>query len=124
MSLPNVHGTARLLTDPRKLVTGAGKPMASCLLLFVGWKKDADDKWVEGDAIVADAVAFEDPAFDLAKFAKGDTVEIVDAVVTGLSVWKDKPQMKIRVKECRPPAPRPGRGQAEVGTTSRQAVSS
>ncbi len=115
MSLPKVTGTARLLTDPRKMLTSMQKPMCSVLLLFQGWRKDDDGKWVEGDAVKADAVAFEDPARALAGFAKGDNVEIVDATITGVEVWNDKPRLKIRVKDVVP-----GRGRDDVGTKSRE----
>ncbi len=117
MSLPKVTGTARLLTDPRKILTSTQKPMCSVLLLFQGWRKDEDGKWVEADSVKADAVAFEDVARALAEFAKGDNVEVVDATITAIEVWNEKPRLKVRVKELRA-----GRGRDDVGTTSREAV--
>ncbi len=117
MSLPKVTGTARLLTEPRRMLTSTKKPMCSVLLLFQGWRKGDADKWVEGDAVKADAVAFEEVARALAGFEKGDNVEIVDATITGVEVWKDQPRLKVRVKDLRP-----GRGRDEVGTRSREVV--
>ncbi len=118
MSLPKLTGTGRLLTDPRKSLTKLQNPMCSVLLLFQGWRKDDDGKWVEGDSVAVDAVAFEEVARALAGFSKGDNVEVVDATVTGVEVWNDKPRLKIRVKDIVP-----GRGRDEVGTKSREAVS-
>jgi hypothetical protein len=114
MSLPNITGTARLLTDPRRRLTSTQKPMASALLLFQGWKKDSDGKWIEGDSLAVDAVAFEDPARILAQCAKGDHVEITEAVATGIEVWNDRPRLKIRIDVCR--------GPVEVRTSATRAV--
>lgn len=96
MSLPTITGTARLLTDPRKALTKTDKPMATVLLKFQGWRKGDDGKWVEGDSVVASAIAFEDVARDLAAFAKGDEVT-VEGVGT-LAMWNDKPQLNLTVK--------------------------
>lgn len=96
MSLPKVTGTAKLLTDPKKALTKTGKPMATVLLKFVGWRKDDDGKWVEGDHVIAAAIAFEDVARDLAGFAKGDDVE-VEGVAT-VAVWNDRPQLNLTLR--------------------------
>ncbi len=97
MSLPRVTGTARLLTEPTRKTTKDNKPMSTVLLKFTGWRKDDAGKWVEGDSVVASAIAFEDTARLLAGFAKGDNVEI-EGQITGMSVWKDKPQMSVTIK--------------------------
>lgn len=92
MSLPRVTGTAKLLTDPKKALTKGGKPMATVLLKFAAWRK-VDDKWVEGDSVVASAIAFEDVARTLAGFAKGDDVA-VEGVAT-LAAWKEQPRLNL-----------------------------
>jgi hypothetical protein len=97
MSLPKVTGTARLLTEPTRKATKDNKPMSTALIKFTGWRKDPAGKWVEGDSVVASAIAFEDVARDLAGFTRGDNVE-VDGTVTGLQVWKDEPRLNVTVK--------------------------
>lgn len=92
MSLPRITGTARLLTDPKKALTKTGNPMATALLKFQGWRK-TDGKWVEGDHVVASAIAFEDVARALVEHAKGDEVT-VEGVAT-LTVWKDEPRLNL-----------------------------
>lgn len=96
MSLPRVTGTARLLTEPTRKATKDGKPMSNVLLKFVGWRKGPDDKWTEGDSVVASAIAFEDVARDLVAFARGDDVQ-VEGVAT-LSTWKGEPRLSLSLK--------------------------
>ncbi len=95
MSLPQLTGTARLLTDPRKALTKTGKPMATVLLKFVGYRK-VEGKWTEGDTVVASAIAFEDVARALVGFAKGDDVDVTGTATLGM--WQDKPQLSLAVK--------------------------
>lgn len=97
MSLPKVTGTARLLTEPTRKTTKDNKPMSTALIKFIGWRKDPSGKWVEGDSVIASAIAFEDVARDLVAFTKGDNVE-VDGTVTGLQVWKDQPRLNVTLK--------------------------
>ncbi len=95
MSLPKVTGTARLLTEPTRKTTKTNKPMSTALLKFVGWRKDGD-KWVEGDTVVASAIAFEDVAMLLAGFAKGDDIQVEGVATVG--VWKDQPRLNLTLK--------------------------
>ncbi len=96
MSLPRLAGTAKLLTDPTRKVTKTNKPMSTVLLKFTGWTKGDDGKWVEGDSVVASAIAFEDVARALAGFAKGDDIQ-AEGVFT-LTVWKDQPRLNLTLK--------------------------
>ncbi len=96
MSLPRITGTARILTDPTRKTTKTNEPMSTALLKFQGWRKGDDGKWVEGDAVVASAIAFGDVARALAGFAKGDDVQ-VEGVAT-LQVWKDEPRLSLSLK--------------------------
>lgn len=95
MSLPRVTGTARLLTEPTRKLTKTDKPMSTALFKFVGWRKDGE-KWVEGDSVVASAIAFEDVARDLVRFAKGDDVQVEGVATVG--VWKDQPRLNLTLK--------------------------
>lgn len=95
VSLPTLTGTARLLTDPKRALTKDRKPMATALLKFQGWRK-VDGKWVEGDHVVASAIAFEDVARDLAQHGKGDEIEV--AGVATLTVWNEQPRLNLSLK--------------------------
>lgn len=101
MSLPTLTGTAKLLTDPKKALTRTGNPMATVLVKFVGFRK-VDGKWEEDGGVVASAIAFEDAARALVAFAKGDSVEL-EGRATEVTIWKDKPQIKLTVSACSAP---------------------
>ncbi len=96
MSLPTVSGTARILTEPTRRTTAKNDPMSTVLLKFQGWRKGDDGKWIEGDAVVAGAIAFGDVALLLAGFAKGDDVEVSGTAT--LQVWKEQPRMSLTLK--------------------------
>ncbi len=100
MSLPTLHGTVLLTTDPRTGETRSGDPYTSALGRFQTWRK-TDAGWEEGDSHAANLIAFGDAARDLAAFAKGDRVELKGTVTP--AVWKDTPQLKVTVTACRVP---------------------
>jgi single-stranded DNA-binding protein len=101
MSLPELRGIGRLLSDPRTGTTKAGKPYTSALIKFTQWHK-TDAGWEEGDSQVASCIAFdEDAAATLAGFAKNDDVELRGPAK--VEMWNDKPQLKITVVACRAP---------------------
>lgn len=103
MSLPTLTGTAELLTDPKKALTKTNKPMATALLKFAAWRK-VDGKWVEGDSVVASAIAFEDNARDLAGYSKGDKVTVTGPCT--VTVWNDKPRLNLTITAVSAPEPR------------------
>jgi hypothetical protein len=100
VSLPTLHGTGKLLTDPKQGASQDGSPWCSAVLKFQTWRK-GDDGWTEGDGVVASIIAFKDVAPALAGFAKGDEVEIKGT--GGVGMWKDQPQLKVTVTACRVP---------------------
>ncbi len=101
MALPELRGTGRLITDPRKGVGKNDKKWASALIKFPTWKK-TDDGWEEGEGTVASAIAFDDLAVTLAGFAKGDQIGVHGTAKA--AVWKDKPQLAVTVSQCWTPA--------------------
>lgn len=100
MSLPDMRGTGRLLTDPRTGTTKTDKPWTSALVKFQSWRK-GDDGWEEGDSQVASCIAYEDVASALAGFAKGDDIELRGPFK--VEEWQGKPQLKVTVVACRVP---------------------
>lgn len=100
MALPELRGTARLLTDPRTGVSKNDKPWTSALLKFPQWRK-TDDGWEEGDGVVASAIAFEDVAEQLAGYAKGDEIELRGPA--SLEEWQGKTRLKLTIEACRRP---------------------
>lgn len=105
MTLPELRGQGRALTDPRSGTTGSGTPWCSLLLKFPSWKK-TDDGWKEQpDSPVASVVAYDDLAAQLAKYAKGDDLGVLGT--TKLSVWKDKPQFSITASQLWTPERKP-----------------
>lgn len=121
MSLPNLRGTARLLSDPRTGDTRTGGRWASALAKFPQWRK-TDDGWEEQDGAVASCVGFNDVAELLAGFATGDEVDLYGTCTA--EVYRDKPQLKVTLGGLRRHVkePRPSRGEAEVGPRSREPV--
>jgi hypothetical protein len=104
VSLPTLHGTGKLLTDPKQGTSHDGSPWCSVILKFQTWRK-GDDGWVEGDGAVASLIAFKETAAKLARFAKGDEVEFKGTASVG--IWKDQPQFKVTVTACRVPVKAP-----------------
>lgn len=84
MSL-TVTGKARLVTDPKRGRTGAGKAWANAVLRVVNFKK-TDTGWEEHSSFSCTGVAFEDAAFKLAEFVKGDEIEFTGRV-RELKIW-------------------------------------
>lgn len=104
MALPELRGTGRLLTDPRTGVGRNDKPWTSALIKFPTWTK-TDDGWTEGDGTVASAIAFDDTADALARYAKGDPIGVHGTAKAG--VWKDKPRIDLTVTSCWTPEKTP-----------------
>jgi single-stranded DNA-binding protein len=100
MSLPTIHGTGTLLTDPKTGPTRTGGTWTNAVVRFQAWKK-TDAGWEEGDTVVASCIAFGDAATVLATFGKGDSVEVRGTC--GLGEWNGKPQLKLTVAACRAP---------------------
>lgn len=104
MSLPELRGTGRLITDPR---TGTGKndvPWSSVLIKFSSWRK-VDGAWEEGDGVVASVIAFGDTASLLTGYAKGDQVGVHGTVKPAL--WKDQPQLAVTATQVWMPEKKP-----------------
>ncbi len=100
MALPQLRGTARLLSDPRTGESRNGKPWTSLLVKFQAWRK-TDDGWEEGDSQVASCIGFDGVAEDMAGFAKGDDIELRGPA--HVEMYQDKPQLKVTVVACRVP---------------------
>ncbi len=101
MSLPTLHGTGTLISDPKTGPTKTGGTWTSVVVRFQQRRKTADSGWVDGHAEVASCIAFDEVAAILAGFGKGDSVELKGTVGAGL--WGDKPQLKVTVTACRKP---------------------
>lgn len=97
MSLPELRGTGRLLTEPRTGTGKNGKPWASALIKFPTWRK-TDSGWEEGEGTVASVIAFEDVAGALASFTKGSPVGIHGTAKA--AVYNDKPQLAVTATQC------------------------
>jgi single-stranded DNA-binding protein len=100
MALPELRGIGRLLTDPRTGTSQNGNPWTSVLVKFAQWRK-TDDGWQEGDGQVASCIAFGDVAAEVARFAKGDEIELRGPA--HVEMYQDKPQLKVTVVACRVP---------------------
>jgi single-stranded DNA-binding protein len=87
MSL-TVAGKARLITDPKRGRTGAGKPWANAVVRVSVWRK-SEAGWEEASSYVCTVVGFEDTAVALVAFVKGDEVEIRGRI-REIGVWQPK----------------------------------
>ncbi|MFD8469047.1 single-stranded DNA-binding protein [Streptomyces cyaneofuscatus] len=69
MSLPTMHGTARLIDDPElRFGAGSGKAVVRVRLAFNSRKKDkATGEWVDGDTFFVDGKAFDQAAEHIAE---------------------------------------------------------
>ncbi|MGO1025623.1 single-stranded DNA-binding protein [Streptomyces rubiginosohelvolus] len=69
MSLPTMHGTARLIDDPElRFGAGSGKAVVRVRLAFNSRKKDKDtNEWVDGDTFFVDGKAFDQAAEHIAE---------------------------------------------------------
>lgn len=69
MSLPTMHGTARLIDDPElRFGAGSGKAVVRVRLAFNSRKKDkATNEWVDGDTFFVDGKAFDQAAEHIAE---------------------------------------------------------
>ncbi|WP_097965019.1 single-stranded DNA-binding protein [Streptomyces sp. or20] len=69
MSLPTMHGTARLIDDPElRFGAGSGKAVVRVRLAFNSRKKDkATNEWVDGDTFFIDGKAFDQAAEHIAE---------------------------------------------------------
>lgn len=126
MSL-TVTGKARLVTDPKRGRTGAGKPWANAVLRVVNYRK-TDGGWEEHSSFSCTAVAFEDAAFKLAGFSKGDEVEFTGRV-RELKVWtpergEPRAQLGLSLDEvtAAPKRSGVGRGQADASAARIRAM--
>ena len=104
MSLPEIRGAGKLITDPRSGETRTGGRWTNGLVKFQAWKKNGDD-WEPGDAVVASVIAFDDVADLLAGYAKGDDIAVQGA--TSVALWKDQPQLKITLAKVWTPERKP-----------------
>lgn len=116
MALPTISGTGTLLSDPKTGDTRTGGTWTNAVVKFQAWRR-TDSGWEPGDEVVCAAIAFDDVAADLARYAKGDPVQI-DATVNSLAIWQGKPQLKVTVSAVTQPEQRPrqqrGRGDAQL----------
>lgn len=116
MALPTISGTGTLLSDPKTGDTRTGGTWTNAVVKFQAWKK-TDTGWEPGDEVVCAAIAFDDTAADLARYAKGDPVQI-DATVNSLNIWQGKAQLKVTVTTVAQPEQRPrqqrGRGDTQL----------
>ena len=125
MSL-TVTGKARLVTDPKRGRTGGGRPWANAVLRVVNYRK-TDAGWEEHSSFSCTAVAFEDTAFKLAGFVKGDEVEFTGRV-RELKVWtpergEPRAQLGLSLDEVTAPVKRPrggNRADQSVAPSQRQ----
>ncbi|MEU8101686.1 single-stranded DNA-binding protein [Streptomyces rubiginosohelvolus] len=69
MSLPTMHGTARLIDDPElRFGAGSGKAVVRVRLAFNSRKKDkVTNEWVDGDTFFVDGKAFDQAAEHIAE---------------------------------------------------------
>ncbi|MGI5236485.1 single-stranded DNA-binding protein [Dactylosporangium sp. CA-139066] len=109
MSLPEIRGDGKLITEPRSGIAKTGTPWANCMVRFTGYRKDGDD-WVEDSSFVAALAAFGDEAKQLTRYAKGDAVHI-EGRLRSLRLWQpergERPELEITVKSVTPPERRP-----------------
>lgn len=114
MSLPELRGTGRMITDPRTGTAKTGAPWCSALIKFPVWKKTDDGKWEEQpDAPVASVIAYDDLAGQLAGYSKGDAVGVHGT--TKLAIWKDRPQFAVTATQVWTPE------KTDRGSRSREA---
>lgn len=111
MSLPEVRGAGKLVTDPRSGETKTGGRWTNGLIRFQSWRKTGDD-WEPGDAVVASVIGFDEVADQLAGYAKGDDVAVQG--VTSVGIWKEQPQLKITLSRVWKPERRKGGSQAST----------
>jgi hypothetical protein len=98
VSLPQITGTARIVTDPKRGVTKTNEPWASTVVRFTGYRK-VEGKWEEDASFSASVIAFGDTARTLFAFAKGDEIE-VHGKVKDVTVWQPttgdpRPQLQL-----------------------------
>ncbi|MFC8339352.1 single-stranded DNA-binding protein [Streptomyces rubiginosohelvolus] len=69
MSLPTMHGTARLIDDPElRFGAGSGKAVVRVRLAFNSRKRDkTTNEWVDGDTFFVDGKAFDQAAEHIAE---------------------------------------------------------
>lgn len=94
MSLPNLHGTGRLISDPKTGTSRNGQDWTSAVVKFQAWRK-GDNGWEEGDHAIAACIAFGDTAATLARFSKGDEVELRGPA--SLALYDGKPQLRVTI---------------------------
>lgn len=88
LSLPNIFGTARLVTDPEIKFSSTGSAICKMRLVFVE-RKRIEEKWVDGATTFLDAVAFG----QLGETAGDTLVKGNEVVVSGRlkgTEWKSK----------------------------------
>ncbi|MET0520824.1 MAG: single-stranded DNA-binding protein [Jiangellaceae bacterium] len=118
MSLPELRGQGRTLTDPRTGTTNGGTPWCSLLIKFPAWRK-TDDGWEEQpDSPVANVSAYDDLAAVLAEYGKGTEIGIHGT--TKLTVWRDKPQFQVTATQIWTPErkARSSTSSSEPGSTA------
>ena len=116
MSLPEIRGAGKLVTDPRSGTTKTGGRWTNGLIRFQSWRKTGDD-WEPGDAVVASVIGFDDVADLLAGYSKGDDIAVQGS--TSVAVWKDQAQLKITLSKVWTPQKRK---RTEGGTTGTPSV--
>ncbi|MEO3929264.1 single-stranded DNA-binding protein [Micromonosporaceae bacterium B7E4] len=79
MSLPTVHGTARLTEDPELRFAASGTAVCKVRLAFNSRKKDASGEWVDGDVCFLDGTVFKQEAEHVAESLQRG----LEVVVTG-----------------------------------------
>ncbi|MEV8510840.1 single-stranded DNA-binding protein [Dactylosporangium sp. NPDC051484] len=104
MSLPEVRGAGRLITDPKTGPTRSGGTWTNGLVRFQAWKRDGET-WTEGDSVVASIIGFDDVAAALAAYTKGDELAVQGTVSVGM--WKDQPQLKVTLSKVWTPERQP-----------------
>lgn len=89
MSLPQIHGTGRILDDPDLKFGSSGVAIGKVRIAFNSRKKQPDGTWVDDKSCFLDATAFNQLAEHLAQsLQRGQEVNVSGRLVT--ESWETK----------------------------------